>query len=264
MGVDYVQGRTCRVKRELGVDVLVSRLKARGQAALLMKRLAANGEDPMTAKITRVVQYPNGPVAEEVTVGELLKTGQSLDPFRPLCEGCTANFRQADFGCCGFLNYPIARAEEEWLLSRLPADIRSPAGIFLRSVLEQLKIDGARVAAIRGRGGLYFEAQVPPTRRWPDADGEVVVSADQLIQFLFYSGGITPSHGALTCLFLGLLPHDIAPEAMRAILNRPATLQDHLTFDPAALSMLQETQMGMFLMGVMSAAINLEVLTIDA
>lgn len=264
MGVDYVQGRACRVKRELGVDLLVSRLKARGQAALLMKRLAADGEDPMTATITRVVQYPSGPVAEQVTVGELLKTGQTLDPYRPLCESCTANFRQADFGCCGFLNYPVARAEEAWLLSRLPGDISSVAGVYLRSVLKQLNIDGAPVAAIRGRGGLYFEEVETPTRRWPDEAGEVSVTADQLIQFLFYSGSISPSHGAFACLFLGLLPHDIAPEAMQAILNRPATLQDHLTFDPAALSMLQETQMGMFLMGVMSAAINLEVLTIDA
>jgi hypothetical protein len=203
-------------------------------------------------------------VAEQVTVKELLQTGQTLDPYRPLCQGCTANFRQADFGCCGFMNYPIARAEEEWLLSRLPADISSAAGVYLRSVLKQLNIDGARVAAVRGQGGLYFEQRKTPTRHWPNADGEVVITADQLIQFLFYSGGISPSHGALACLFLGLLPHDIPPDVMRAILNRPSTLQDHLTFDPAALSMLQETQMGMFLMGVMSAVINLEVLTIDA
>ena len=39
VGVDYVQSRNCKVKRELGVDVLVSRIKARGQAAMLVERI---------------------------------------------------------------------------------------------------------------------------------------------------------------------------------------------------------------------------------
>ena len=66
MGVDYVQSRNCKVKRDLGVDVLVSRIKARGQAAMLVERIRKGGQDPMTATITRVVQYPSGPVAEQV------------------------------------------------------------------------------------------------------------------------------------------------------------------------------------------------------
>lgn len=155
MGVDYVQGRSCRVKRDLGVDVLVSRLKARGQAALLVKRLARDGNDPMTETITRVVQYPSGPVAEQVSVGDLLKMGKTLEPYMPLCEGCTANFRQTDFGCCGFLNYPIARAEEEWLLSRLPADISSVAGVYLRSVLTRISHKFRIPLRLSGRKGSW-------------------------------------------------------------------------------------------------------------
>ena len=264
MGVDYVQSRNCEVKRELGVDVLVSRIKARGQAAMLVERIRKGGQDPMTATITRVVQYPSGPVAEQVTVASLLETGRSLDPYAPLCDGCTANFRQASFGCCGFLNYPIARAEEEWLMSRLPESMDSVAGVYLRNVFGELKIDGATVASIRERKGLYFEQSEAPTRQWGEGQGQQSVSANQLIQFLFYSGPVTPSHAIFTCLFLGLLPHDIAPDAVQSILRNPANLQDHLVIDSGALSMLQETQMGMFLMGVMSAALSLEILTIDA
>ncbi len=264
MGVDYVQSRNCKVKRDLGVDVLVSRIKARGQAAMLVERIRKGGQDPMTAMITRVVQYPSGPVAEQVTVESLLETGRSLDPYVPLCEGCTANFRQASFGCCGFLNYPIARAEEEWLMSRLPESMESVAGVYLRNVFGELKIDGATVASIRDHKGLYFEQCDAPTRQWSDGGEERTVSANQLIQFLFYSGPVTPSHAIFTCLFLGLLPPDIAPDAVQSMLRHPASLQDHLVIDSGALSMLQETQMGMFLMGVMSAAINLEILTIDA
>lgn len=264
MGVDYVQSRNCKVKRELGVDVLVSRIKARGQAALLVQRIRDGGQDPMTATITRVVQYPSGPVAEQVTVASLLETGRSLDPYAPLCDGCTANFRQASFGCCGFLNYPIARAEEDWLMSRLPESMDSVAGVYLRNVFGELRIDGATVASIRERKGLYFEQCEAPTRQWSDGNSQHAVSSNQLIQFLFYSGPVTPSHAIFTCLFLGLLPHDIAPDTVQSILRNPAHLQDHLVIDSGALSMLQETQMGMFLMGVMSAALSLEILTIDA
>ena len=46
------------------------------------------------ATIRRVVLYPSGPVEEEVRMADLMKAWPSWSPS-PLCEGCTANFREA-------------------------------------------------------------------------------------------------------------------------------------------------------------------------
>lgn len=262
MGVDYIQNRECPVKRGLGLDTLLARIKARGHAELLARRLRESGEDPATATVTRVVQYPSGPVMEEVSVAQLMEAGRSLKGYEHHCRDCTANFLEWPFGCCGYLNYPLAAAEEQWLLSRLPKRSTCTAGVYLRNVFRQLAIDGAPVAAMRKAGPLYCENREAPRHVWAEGAGEV--SADELLHFTFFTGAIGPSHAALLCLFLGLLPHDLDPEIVQAILKDPPRLQDHLTIDAGLLAVLRETQMGMFLMGMMSAAINGEELLIDA
>jgi len=262
VGVDYVQDRDCRVKQQLGLDTLVNLLKSRAQAEALRAQFEEKGEDPESATITRVVLYPSGPVEEVVGMAELMKSAEALEPLAPLCDGCTANFRQTPFGCCGYINYPISDAEEQWLMARLPASLSSVGGIYLRSVLQELAIDGRMVATMRS--DLYFERPEAVVRTWEVSGDVFEVSSDQVLQLLFYSGGLNPLHGALVCLFVGLIPHTIAADAMQTVVNNPAALQDYLAIDSDALSVLEGTQMGMFLMGMMSAAINLEELLIDA
>jgi len=262
VGVDYVQDRDCGVKRALGADRLVGLLKSRGQAEMLRQKLLEAGEDPAGATIRRVVLYPSGPVEEEVDLAALMKAGETLAPFAPLCDGCTANFRERPFGCCGYLNYPISDPEERWLMARLPESLHSAGGIYLRSALRQLDIDGAPVA--RMRQDLYFQRKEPVIREWDESGDTLEVSSDQILQLVFYSGGLTPLHAALLCLFIGLIPHNIAAETMQRIVDNPNEMQDHLAIDSDALTVLEGTQLGMFLMAMMSAAINNETLLIDA
>lgn len=264
MGVDYVQNRDCRVKRELGLDTLVCLIKSRTQAALLQAHFRERGEDPATANVKRIIQYPSGPVEENVGMAELLEAGAVLAPYEPVCAGCTANFQATPFGCCGYLNYPISAVEENWLMSRLPASADSVAGIYLRNVLRELEIDGGPVAGMRRRHGLYFERPETIVRTWAYAGGTAEVTSDQMLQLVFYSGGIGPAHAAFVCLFVGLIPHGVPGEVMQSILQSPNTMQDHFTIDQEALTILEETQLGVFLLGMMSAAINLETLLIDA
>lgn len=262
MGIDFIQDRDCRVKRELGLEALVGLQKSQTHAALLLKQFEDRGEDPAGASIRRVVLYPSGPVEEEVGLEELLKAGATLAPYAPLCEGCTANFREEPFGCCGYLNYPVSAAEEQWLMERLPARLDSNAGTYLRSVLREAGVDGSVVA--RMRNSLFFERKEALVRTWDIAGEAVEVSSDQILQFLFYAGAITPMHGVFLCLFLGFIPHDIGDRTMREVLRNPARLQDHLVLDQAALALLEKTQLGAFLLGMMSAVINGENLLLDA
>jgi len=262
MGVDYVQDRSCRVKEELGLETLVGLLKSRAQAARLQRQFEEKGEDPKGATIRRVVIYPSGPVEEKVSLDELMQAGAALKPLEPACDGCTANFRGSPFGCCGYLNYPISDPEERWLMARLPDSLSSAGGIYLNSALRELKIDGAPVA--RMRKDLFFERPEPVIRQWGSASDPFEVSSNQILQFLLYSGGLTPLHTALACLFVGLIPHDIAASDMQGIVSDPAAMQDYLVIDENALSVLETTQLGMFFMGMMSAAINSETLLIDA
>jgi len=51
---------------------------------------------------------------------------------------------------------------------------------------------------------------------------------------------------------------------MQRIVDNPNEMQDHLAIDSDALTVLEGTQLGMFLMAMMSAAINNETLLIDA
>lgn len=262
MGVDYVQDRSCLVKQELGLNTLVSLLKSRAQAAVLLQKLEEKGEDPEHATIRRVVLYPSGPVEEEVGLAELLQAGGTLRPYESACDGCTANFRRKPFGCCGYLNYPISDPEERWLMGRLPESLHSAGGIYLRSALRDLQIDGAPVAGLRK--DLFFQRAEPVVRQWNEAGDAFEANSNQILQFLLYSGGLTPLHAALACLFVGLIPHDIAAHAMQRIVNNPAAMQDYLAIDQDALAILEGTQLGMFFMGMMSATINSETLLIDA
>lgn len=262
MGVDFVQDRDCRVKRELGLDRLVGLLKSRGQAAMLARKLEESGEDPEMATIRRVVLYPSGPVEEEVRMADLMKAGAVLEPFAPLCEGCTANFREAPFGCCGYLNYPISNAEEQWLMERLPRSTSCVAWIYLRAVLRELKIDGAPVARLRGE--LYFERDEPVVRTWDTGGEQIAVTSDQILHLLFYTGPVSPLQAVFVALFTGLVPHDITPEEMQAIVQDPPSMQHHLALPPDTVALLEDTQLGTFLMALMSAAINEEILLIDA
>lgn len=264
MGVDYIQNRSCRIKRELGLETLVTLLKSRAQAAILLAHFDARGENPLTATVKRIVQYSGGPVEESVDMADLLEADRKLRPYEAECEGCTANFKAAPFGCCGHLNYPISTAEERWLMARLPDAATSVAGIYLRNTLREMEIDGTLVTHMRSRGKSYFEGPDAIVRRWEGLEQPYTVTSDQMLQFLFYSGGVSPLHAALASLFVGLIPHNIAPDTMQAILRQPELLQDHLEIDAQMLEVLRETQLGMFLLAIMSTALNRETLLIDA
>lgn len=262
MGVDYVQDRQCRVKEALGVETLVQLLKSRAQAASLVRQAEEKGTDPAGATVKRVVRYPGGPVEEDVPLADLLAAGETLAPYEPVCEACTANFQQAPFGCCGYLSYPISEAEEQWIMTRLPASPRSVAGIYLRNVLRELEIDGRPVAQMRETP--FFERAAPVVRTWDGGSEPLAVSSNQLFQFLFFAGPIDPVHAVFACLFLGLIPHEIPPADLQAILRTPDAIQHHLAIDGQTLELLEETQLGQFLMGMMSAALHGETLLVNA
>jgi hypothetical protein len=212
VSIEHVIDLRCPVKEALGVAELLTLVKAsaRAEAAIAALRDAGDPRDP-SAVSCRVLRHgPGGSEEREVSVAELAARARDLAPHARHCVGCPANIVDAPFGCCGAITYPIERSTEMWLMSMLPRVLESTAGALLVRAIDELGYTGGPVRALRERGDAFFESKAPVVCTW----GEREVSSDQLLQLLFFTGPLLPSHGFAIALFLGLLPHDLDREAL--------------------------------------------------
>lgn len=218
MGIDYVIDRDCPVKEQLSTDGIVERIKARGRAEMVLNIVRDSGDHRTPSEITfqTMLQTPDGVEEKEVSVQELLDQAAVLDDLEPHCEGCPANALGHHFGCYNYISYPLQTAAEEWLMARLPAELTGTAGHLLTAAVRDLEIDGAPVAQMR-QDETFFEERTPAHRRWGGllSRNHFELTSDQLLQMMFAVGDLQPSHAAMVCLFLGVLPHDLEPEILR-------------------------------------------------
>src|SRR5262249_9510008 len=146
----------------------------------------------------RHIHTPDGQRdVEEVSVQSLLDEAKELDQHAVHCEGCKANVFREPFGCYGRISYPIRAATEEWLLSRLPADLDSPAGQLLRRAVTDFQYDGGPFLRMRP-DDVFFERHQPVRRIWETARGAWEITSDQVLEMLFGVGNLQPAH----CLML--------------------------------------------------------------
>jgi hypothetical protein len=213
MAIEYMLDFHCPPKEDLSVEGLQSLLKAESQSREIVRALRETGDlrDPSEIEIDIVRTTPEGSRPGKVSLRDLLAAGEELAKHAPHCNTCPANAQQRPFGCYGAITYPIQRETEEWLLSLLPDALGSTAGVYLTSAIEDFEYDGAPVAALRQRGGTFFESDESEAVGWNDAES-TVVSADQLLQMMFFVGPLQAPHCLMLSLFCGILPHDLDPE----------------------------------------------------
>jgi hypothetical protein len=207
MGIDYVVDLDCPAKQALTLEKMVSLIKGRNQASVIIEMSRSKGDQrpPEQLTFTRMVLRPEGPTKQEINVGTLLKQTQELEVHAHHCEGCKANLLEHPYGCYGSISYPISARAEEWLMSLLPAKLESAAGYMLRSAVTDFKYNGDMFLGMRPKD-MFFESRTPVKRTWAGW----TLTSDQVLQMLFGLGNLQPSHCQMICIILGTIPTDEA------------------------------------------------------
>src|SRR5438552_2470233 len=124
MGIDHVIDLDCAPKQTFSTDGILTRLKARERAGTILKLFRDNGDQrpPSEMGFEMVRRMSDGTEETQiVVVQDLLDDAAQLEPLSKHCVDCPANRLRQPFGCFGYINYPISRAAELWLLKQLPA-----------------------------------------------------------------------------------------------------------------------------------------------
>jgi hypothetical protein len=245
MSIDYYGSFPCKVRESTADADLLSMEKARNQANFVLER---KRNDPQVDKnqpesewtFISVVRSPDGPQETEIRIADLLAEAAPLKDLATNCVNCSANILSSDFGCGGVINYPITTLAEQWLVSRLPADLNTPVGQLLMHAIGDFDYDGAVVNAARARKDLY-EADRPAERKWGSLfSKKTTITSSQILQMAFFVGSLEPTHAKMIAYFLGFLDSDF--NVSDNPLNRPQPDDDSnitqmkLFFSVAALA----------------------------
>lgn len=258
MGVDYVIDRTCGAKDRHTTDGLLAQLKARNVATAIAAHARAGGDQrpPEQIVATRVLRRPDGDVEVEVTLAQMLAEGAALDRDSAGCRGCPVSAGEA-FGCFGYIRYPIPGSAERWLLGRLADDLEAPTVRLLKRMIEDFKYDGAPSRRMRASPGMFFAEATAPRRTWGAKrllrGYPFAVDTDQLFHAMFHVGSIEPTHGAMLCAIIGMIPLEAVPDR-----DRLAKAHLDLPDDPAA------AELGQFFVALATAAAGGHTVSISA
>src|SRR5262249_48350121 len=130
-------------------------------------------------------RLPDGSEETQVIVVQaMLDEAAQLDSLAHHCATCPANRALKPFGCFGYINYPISRAAELWLLKQLPGPEDPLIFLLLNKTMQDYSISGAQVAAMRERPGIIFETAERFAKRLEDTQ----ITTDQVFEMLFLSG----------------------------------------------------------------------------
>lgn len=208
MALDYVLQFPCEIRKNLPEAKLVALVGYMSLAEFAVAEIRKS--DPAVPMETILGKYevrvsqtrPDGRTEQvPMTVGQLVALAQPLGQYRGHCPPCRANIADRPFGCIAKINYPIRRESEEWLLSRLPGDMKDSNLSLLFRFLSDLGIDGHPVDSMRPR---IFELSEPVVRRWGAPPEQKQVTSSQVIQMLAFGGNIRPQQAALYAKLFGL------------------------------------------------------------
>lgn len=220
MAIDYTIDYSCVPKEQLGSQGIMMRLKGESRAHLIIQLFREKGDDRPPSKMgfefTR--RTPTGDEETRViVVQDLLDEAADLQPLEGHCQGCPANHTNRRFGCMGFIQYPIARVAETWLLDRLPVPDELLSWMLLKNGIEEFQYDGSSIEPLRTAGNVYFESDEVATRKL----GAYEVDANQVFEMIFSVGHINPNHAALLLIFLNAIDRDLEADAIMAIAPAP-------------------------------------------
>lgn len=232
----------------------MERLKGEERAQKIISLFRQHGDDrppsEMGFEFTR--STPEG--TEEtriVIVQDLLDEAFQLKPYEHHCVNCPANIHGRPFGCIGFIQYPISRIAEQWLMDRLPVPDEPLVWLLLRQGVKEFEYDGHSVRPLRDTSDAYFEERSVLSRKL----GEFVIDTNQLFEMIFAVGSIYPNHGALLLLFLHAVNRDLEADVIMNIAPAPPDVEEQfpfiMKFDDEGDPTIE--QLKMFLFGLYSA-----------
>src|SRR5262249_24189258 len=142
-----------------GTDCLLECLKARSRAEAIAAIAQRKGESPAGKSITIRLAHADGQVTDrQVSYEDLVREAQQLTVHGVGCAGGPANVLGKPFGCIGVVNYPIRKAAEQWLLSRLQPTSTVGGKLFLAAIGD-FGYTGQPLQRFRQAG--LFEAKQP-------------------------------------------------------------------------------------------------------
>jgi hypothetical protein len=215
MAIDYIIDYNCPPKEELGTRNIIERMKGQERANTIIRLFREKGDErppsEMGFEFTR--STPSGEEETRlVVVQDLLDDAEDLKPLQHHCTDCPANHTQRPFGCMNFIQYPLSKVAETWMLDRLPVPDDALIFLLFRRGIEEFEYDGSSVLPLRNSGEIYFEG-FATTRRL----GEFTVDANQVFEMLFAVGNIIPNHSALLLLFLNAISRDMEADQIMHI-----------------------------------------------
>lgn len=222
MALDYAIQFPCPVRQALPEAKLFSMIKHKSKAEFAIgKYREVYPNEPLErildeGQVQIVIRTPEGSSREmPVTIAQLLASVAPLEEVQSHCETCAANVPGLPFGCFGVVNYPLGRAAEEWLVSRLPDDPNNANLTMLFRFLGDLEVDGAPVDAQRGRREM-FEADRPAIRTWGGLLTRKQISSSQLLHMLAFGGHLGAEQALLYTRLLSLLAIALEPPSGNA------------------------------------------------
>lgn len=255
MSIEYVVMHPCRAKDELPDGKLFEMVKARGQVETVLEHMRRDGETspPSELTVTRMVITPDGKAEEEeISLQEKLDETAVVCNYETDCEGCPARLAPCPFGCYRAINYPISSATERWLLSRLPADDRGPAGSLLHNIIDKFACDGLRFGRLRS-DTVFFDSRRPQTRSWGGLLSKWRLTTDQVLEMLFCNESIDAVPCGMLAYVLGVLPHDTDLATVKDDAARLKALSEVRTEFPRGDEQIE--QFGIFLEGLRVCAV---------
>ncbi len=213
MGIDTCINQDCAAKQQLTSEGILSRIKGRQRAALLIETYRKAGDSRPPAAMGFELTRRNAAgeaVTQTVVVQELLDEAAILAAHAAACLNCPANVTNADFGCFGHLPYPLSRAAEEWWLAQMPLPEEPLVWLMLKQLLREMGYDGHSARALRRPAGIFFEAELAPRRQL----GTLSLDGDQLFEMSFLLGPIQPPHAGVLLLISGAIERNQEADAL--------------------------------------------------
>jgi hypothetical protein len=213
----------------LTTEGILERLKGRERAESIIRLFRKNGDNrppsQMGFELTR--STPDGQEETRVIVVQaLLDAADELNPLVHHCDGCPANASRQPFGCINFIEYPISRQGELWLLNQLPGPDEPLVWLLLRKGIEDFGYDGSSGRALRGEDKPYFEETGVLARLM----GEFHITTNQVFEMTFTLGHIQPSHAGVLLLFFHAIPRDLDADAIMGISQAPPDAHERHPF----------------------------------
>ncbi len=208
MSIDYVLTFPCEVRKNVPQEKLATLVGYMSLAEFAVAEVRKSNPDlPIETVLGRYEVHvsqsrPDGTVNQvPMTIGRLVALAQPIRQYREHCPTCRANIADRPFGCFAKINYPIRKEAEEWLVSRLPSDVKDPNLLMLFRFLQDLEIDGRPIDAMRPK---LCELKDPVVRRWGPPTEQKQVTSSQILHMLAFGGKVGPQQSALYTKLLGL------------------------------------------------------------